>query len=212
MRALTSKVFLLVTNSPSYVETWKREREGRKGRSDWRLQHPKILNLLPPEDTPNLQLCMDIFPLKKIWKWDELISTTKVKRTTSRWVGKADKYSCKKLYQTDASPWAKGWCFMLSTWVPGKYIKETSPQNVRLGKPMGLMFRGPKKVICPPWRPCMWSCSLRPSEKTAFWKAPRLYVRELHLLTWEYQLEGQGTVEMLPGDGVTGRCCCVLST
>ena len=43
-------------------------------------------NSLPPLDTPNLWLRMDHFPLKKnMGKLDKLISTTKDKRTTSRW-------------------------------------------------------------------------------------------------------------------------------
>lgn len=69
-------------------ELFKIKKGREKGNSRW--WHRKILSLPPSTDTPNLQLHIDHFPLKSIWKVDKLLSTTKDKRTTFSWVGEAE--------------------------------------------------------------------------------------------------------------------------
>lgn len=55
-------------------------------------------------DIPNLQLHIHHFPLKKIWNLDELLSTTKERRATSRWVGEAETWSFKKKKKKKSYP------------------------------------------------------------------------------------------------------------
>lgn len=61
---------------------------------------------------------------------------------------------------------------------------------------------------------CSLTCSIS-NEKTAIWKAPRLYVKAIHLLFFFFFLhllvekhlpKGQETPEILFGDGDTGKC------
>lgn len=123
--------------------------------------HRKVINLPPPIDTTHLQQHVDFF---KIWKLDELLSTTKDKRYTLRWVGEAEPWSHitlllpnmathnrERSFQTSIFPRGVGsWCLTMGTLVPGIFIGKMSFQNIWLRKTMGrsdAQGRGGGKVL-----------------------------------------------------------------
>lgn len=113
-------------------------------------------------------------------------------------------------HQTGTSGGAKCWCPTSGTLAHGICIGEPSPQNVWVGKQKEQTSRGPKLLLeteIPLLEgSCVVSLVPRLNKKTADWKAPKWYVRDIHLLIWEHWLEGQGTAGALPGDGGTSRC------
>ena len=96
-------------------------------------------------DTRNIQHHEKPFPLKITWKLAEhTCSTTKHKKTTSRWVGEMDKCSHQKTWPTvwqhtierHLPRWAllpEDW--RVSTLPHGIYTEEMSPPNSWLNKP-----------------------------------------------------------------------------
>lgn len=121
----------------------------------------------------------ELFPSEKDLRARWTASTTKDKRTMWRWVEETNTvvlqnfptpstatHNRKASYQAGASPrGARGCCPTWSTSGPGICTGKASPQNTRLGKPMGLTS------VCPH---VLWEIESPLEGLTLFLLAPRL--------------------------------------
>lgn len=145
------------------------------------------LSKMAAQENPEFTLQMDTPNLKKMWKLDELFSTTKDKRATSRWLNKSETlfhqanpglvtHKREGSHQTGTSLRVmRGWCPTSGIQPLGYVLERQNPRKSSLENQQD-------------WYPEVPKCC----------RKLRLYVREIHLLIQKHWLEGQGTVATLP--------------